>query len=134
MHELLMSASFGHLGCAREGRPYVVPMHYAYDGKDLYFYATQGMKTQFMNGNPQVCLQVEEILDGSHWRSVMIIGRAERLIDHCDIERATTQLNERHPSLVPADAATQTRTAGRDVGIALYRIQPEIIDGRRTVN
>ena len=55
MHELLMSARFGHLGCSREGRPYVLPMHYAYDGKELYFYATQGMKTQFMSGNPQVC-------------------------------------------------------------------------------
>jgi nitroimidazol reductase NimA-like FMN-containing flavoprotein (pyridoxamine 5'-phosphate oxidase superfamily) len=28
MHALLMRASFGHLGCALEGRPYVVPMNY----------------------------------------------------------------------------------------------------------
>jgi nitroimidazol reductase NimA-like FMN-containing flavoprotein (pyridoxamine 5'-phosphate oxidase superfamily) len=67
--KLLMRARFGHLGCAREGRPYFLPMHYAYDGKELYFYATQGMKTQFMNGNPQVSLQVKDILDSSHWRA-----------------------------------------------------------------
>ena len=38
MHALLQRESFGHLGCARDNRPYVVPMHYAYDGKELYFY------------------------------------------------------------------------------------------------
>ena len=98
MHLLLRSAGFGHLGCALEGRPYVVPMHYTFDGKELYFYATEGMKTQFMNGNPQVCLQVEEITDSSHWSSVVILGRAERLIDSKEIERAVSQLTERHPS------------------------------------
>ena len=41
MHALLQRESFGHLGCARDNRPYVVPMHYAYDGKELYFFTTQ---------------------------------------------------------------------------------------------
>ena len=132
MHELLMSASFGHLGCAREGRPYVVPMHYAYDGKELYFFTTEGMKTQFMNGNPQVCLQVEEITDSSHWRSVMVIGRAERLTSRDEMDRAIKQITERNPSLTPAISATQIDSLDRAVDIALYRIQPEIIDGRKT--
>ncbi len=38
MHALSQRESFGHLGCARDNRPYVVPMHYAYDGKELYFF------------------------------------------------------------------------------------------------
>src|ERR1041385_8016954 len=62
MHALLERESFGHLGCARDGRPYVVPMHYAYDGKDLYFFTTQGMKTRFIQANPQVCLQVRSAI------------------------------------------------------------------------
>src|SRR5260370_2942366 len=74
MHALLQREIFGHLGCARDGRPYVVPMNYAYDGKELYFFTTEGMKTQFIQTNPQVCLQVEEITDSMHWRSVMVIG------------------------------------------------------------
>ena len=133
MHALLMRASFGHLGCALEGRPYVVPMNYAYDGKELYFFTTEGMKTSFISVNPQVCLQVEEIIDSSHWRSVMIIGRAERLTKSEDIERAMQQIVERNPSLTPAISATQLDAWGRAVDIALYRIQPELIDGRKTV-
>ena len=108
-------------------------MHYAYDGKELYFFTTEGIKTQFMNGNPQVCLQVEEITDSSHWRSVMVIGRAERLTSRDEMDRAIKQITERNPSLTPAISATQIDALGRAVDIALYRIQPEIIDGRKTV-
>ena len=132
MHALLERASFGHLGCAREGRPYVVPMNYAYDRKDCYFFTTKGMKTQFIEANPQVCLQVEEVTDASHWRSVMVIGQAERLTKSEDTQRAMQLIVERNPSLTPAISATQLDTWGRAVDIALYRITPELIDGRQT--
>lgn len=133
MHALLQRENFGHLGCSRDGRPYVVPMNYAYDGKELYFFTTEGMKTQFIEANPQVCLQVEEVTDSSHWRSVMVIGRAERLTASDDTQRAMQLIVERNPSLTPAISATQLDTWGRAVDIALYRIKPELIDGRKTV-
>ena len=133
MHHLLQTANFGHLGCAQNGRPYVVPMHYAYDGKELYFFTTEGMKRQFMKDNPRVCLQVEEVSDSSHWRSAMVIGRAERLTNPEEMERAMQLITERNPSLTPAISATQIDTWGRGVDIAIYRIKPEIIDGRKTV-
>ena len=133
MHELLRRASFGHMGCAREGRPYVVPMNYAYDGKELYFFTTEGMKTQFIEANPLVCLQVEEVTDPTHWRSVMVIGRAERLTNKDETQRAMNLITERNPSLTPAISATQLDSLGRAVDIALYRITPELIDGRKTL-
>src|SRR5260370_32036039 len=133
MDALLVRESFGHLGCARDGRPYVVAMNYAYDGKELYFFTTEGMKTQFIQTNPQVCLQVEEITDSTHWRSVMVIGRVEELTTSEDIQRAMKLITERNPSLTPAIIATQLHALGRAVDIALYRITPELIDGRKTV-
>ena len=133
MHALLERESFGHLGCARDGRPYVVPMNYAYDGKELYFFTTAGMKTQFIQSNPQVCLQVEEITDSTHWRSVMLIGKAEQLTGKEDMQRAMKLITDRNPSLTPAISATQLDTWGRAVDIALYRIIPELIDGRQTI-
>ena len=133
MHALLQRESFGHLGCSRDGRPYVVPMNYAYNGKELYFFTTEGMKTQFIEANPKVCLQVEEVTDSSHWRSVMVIGQAERLTGNEDTQRAMQLITERNPSLTPAISATQVDTWGRAVDIALYRITPELIDGRQTV-
>ena len=133
MHALLQRGSFGHLGCARDGRPYVVPMHYAYDGKELYFFTTEGMKTQFIQVNPQVCLQVEEVTDLMHWKSVMVIGRATELTENQETQRAMKFITDRNPSLTPAISATQLDSMGRAVDIALYRITPEMIDGRQTV-
>ena len=133
MHALLQRESFGHLGCARDGRPYVLPMHYAYDGKELYFFTTEGMKTQFIQANPQVCLQVEEITDSTHWRSVMVIGKAAQITKNEEMQRAMKLITERNPSLAPAISDTQLDTWGRAVDIALYRITPELIDGRQTV-
>jgi len=133
MHALLQRESFGHLGCSRDGRPYVVPMHYAYDGKDLYFFTTQGMKTRFIQTNPQVCLQVEEINDTMNWRSVMVVGRANELTLADEIQLAMRLITERNPALTPAISATEVDSLGRAVDIALYRITPEVIDGRQTV-
>jgi len=133
MHALLQRESFGHLGCSRDGRPYVVPMQYAYDGKELYFFTTEGMKTQSIEANPQVCLQVEEITDSTHWRSVMVIGKAEQLTNAEEMQRAMKLITERNPSLTPAISATELDALGRAVDIALYRITPELIDGRKTL-
>ncbi len=133
MHALLQRESFGHLGCARDGRPYVLPMNYAYDGKEIYFFTTEGMKTQFIQANPQVCLQVEEITDSTHWRSVMVIGKAEQITKNEEMQRAMKLITERNPSLTPAISATQLDTWGRAADIAVYRITPNLIDGRQTV-
>jgi nitroimidazol reductase NimA-like FMN-containing flavoprotein (pyridoxamine 5'-phosphate oxidase superfamily) len=133
MHALLQRESFAHLGFARDGRPYVLPMNYAYDGKELYFFTTEGMKTQFIAANPKVCLQVEEVADSTHWRSVMVIGEAVQIANSEEMERAMKLITERNPSLTPAISDTQLDTWGRAVDIALYRITPELIDGRQTV-
>ncbi len=64
MESLLSRVGFCHLGCVDgRGRPYVVPMNFAYDGESVYFFTTEGMKTENMEQHPEVCLQVEEIED-----------------------------------------------------------------------
>ena len=133
MHELLERESFGHLGCARDDRPYVVPMNYAFDGKYLFFFTTAGMKTQFIESNPEVCFQVEEVNNSSQWRSVMVIGRAERLTHNEDVQHAMQEILKRNPSLTPAISATSLDAWGRAVDVALYKITPDVIDGRKTV-
>jgi nitroimidazol reductase NimA-like FMN-containing flavoprotein (pyridoxamine 5'-phosphate oxidase superfamily) len=129
----LRRVGFGHLGCARGGRPYVVPMHYAYDGQALYFFTTEGTKTDYIAANPEVCFQVEEVKDASHWQSVMVTGRAERITNTEEMERAMQLITESNPTLTPAINATQIDAWGRANVVAIYRIQPGMIDGRRTV-
>lgn len=134
MQALLRRVGFGHLGCVGEsGRPYIVPMHYAYDSESIYIFTTEGTKTNYIAQNPAVCLQVEEVRDASHWQSVMVNGRAERIVEATDMEQAMRQITETNPTLTPAINATQIDAWGRSNTIAVYRIRPEIIDGRKTV-
>lgn len=133
MRALLRRVGFGHLGCSRDGRPYVVPMHYAYDSQDIYFFTTEGTKTEFIEANPQVCLQVEELTDAAHWQSVMVTGQAERLSQPDQLERAMQLLTERNPTLSPAINETRLDAWGRPNNVTIYRLRPDIMDGRRAV-
>jgi nitroimidazol reductase NimA-like FMN-containing flavoprotein (pyridoxamine 5'-phosphate oxidase superfamily) len=131
---LLLRGEFGHLGCSRDGRPYVVPMHYSYDSQNLYFFTTEGMKTEFIDANPEVCFQVEEVTSATNWRSCMVTGRAERITRADEMERAMRIISESNPTLTPAINRTELDTMGRANTVAIYRLRPEIIDGRKTVN
>ena len=133
MQALLLRVGFGHLGCTRDGHPYVVPMHYAYDGQDLYFLTTEGTKTEFIAANHEVCFQVEEITDSSNWRSVMVIGDARRLTRPDEVERAMQLITERNQTLTPALNKTHIGAWRRLNNIAVYRVKTSAIYGRKTV-
>ena len=130
---LLLRVGFGHLGCTRDGHPYVVPMHYAYDSQYLYFLTTEGTKTEYMAANSEVCFQVEEITDSNYWRSVMVIGHAERLTVEEQKEKALTLLKERNPTLTPALNVTKIAAWKRFTHEAVYRIRPQALYGRKTI-
>ncbi len=61
--KLLLRIGYGHLGLVRDTHPYVVPVHYAYDEPHIYIYTTEGKKTEIIEANPEVCLQVENVND-----------------------------------------------------------------------
>ena len=134
MDELLARGWYGHLGCARDGHPYVVPMSYAYDAPDLYFFTTEGTKTEFIAANHEICFQVEEIAGPDDWRSVMLTGRAELLTEARDVERAMSFVSERNPSLTPALNRTKIGAWTRLSRVALYRLRPDAAYGRQTKN
>jgi len=99
IQDLLQQVGYGHLGCDVRGT-HVVPMHYYLEDSDIYIFTTEGQKTKYIDANPEVCLQVEEVHDLLHWRSVIVTGRAERLTEQQDINHAM-QFVERNPTLSP---------------------------------
>jgi nitroimidazol reductase NimA-like FMN-containing flavoprotein (pyridoxamine 5'-phosphate oxidase superfamily) len=59
MEAVLRTGAWGALGLCSEGKPYVVPLNYAYaDGKILFHCALEGMKLDMIRANPQVCFTV----------------------------------------------------------------------------
>ncbi len=130
---LLQRAGYGHLGCARDNRPYVMPIHYAYEDPDIYIFTTEGMKTEFIAANPEVCLQVEEVAGPTDWQSVIATGKAERLTAQAEIEHAMQFITKNNPTLTPALNKLGIDPQGRAGHITLYRIHPDTISGRKTL-
>lgn len=129
---LLRRGRTGHLGCSRDGHPYVVPMNYAFDSGCLYFFTTGGKKTEYISANHEVCFQVEEVSDVRNWSSVMALGPAERLHELRDLEYAMRLLAERNPTLEPAVNETKVGTSRRFNNAAIYRVRPHSLHGRKT--
>lgn len=63
IQDFLHQLEYGHLGCIHNGKPCVMPIHYYLENSDIYLFATEGMKIQDIDANPEICLQVEEIHD-----------------------------------------------------------------------
>ena len=76
---LLSSQVIGRIACCNQYKPYIVPITYAYDGKDIYCQSTEGKKVQYMRQNPNICFQVDFYRDFSNWQSVVVYGTFEEL-------------------------------------------------------
>ena len=79
--EVLGRINYAHLAMAKDNIPYVVPVHYAFDGQDLFVYTTEGKKADIIKANPEICLQAEDVLDNENWKSVIVSGTAQQIID-----------------------------------------------------
>jgi hypothetical protein len=71
----------GRLGCHADGKTYIVPISYAYDGNYIYARTFEGMKISMMRKNPNVCFQVDQMENMADWQSVIVWGTYEELID-----------------------------------------------------
>jgi uncharacterized protein len=133
IYELLRKIGYGHLGFIHEGKPYVMPMHYYLEGEEIYMFTTEGMKTHDIDASPEICLQVEEVIDDPlHWRSVIVAGQAKRLTEKVEIERVRKLIKEVNPTLSPAINRTWIDSWGRAEKVAIYRVYPTEMSGRTT--
>jgi len=137
IEHLLHREVVGRIGCHAEGRTYVVPVNYVYDGEFLYGHAAEGMKLRMMRANPDVCFQVDHRSGLSDWQSVIAWGTFEELQGH-EAMRAMELLLDRLLPLLASEGAPATRdearatlAAGTPVErLALYRIRLRERTGR----
>lgn len=133
--EVLARVRLGRLACARDGQPYIVPIHFSFDGEHrcVYGFSLVGQKIAWMRENPLVCLEVEEMPDTGGWRTVLAFGRYEELDDSPAAvtyrERAEALFGERNRWWLPAAA----KVAGRPErhAVVVYRIAIDRLTGRR---
>ncbi|MCX6316628.1 MAG: pyridoxamine 5'-phosphate oxidase family protein [Bacteroidetes bacterium] len=79
--EFLHTHTLGRIGCSHEGKPYVVPLNYVYDGNHIICHSLPGKKIEIMRINPQVCFEVDEMTDFTHWRSAILQAQYQELTE-----------------------------------------------------
>ncbi|MTI22205.1 pyridoxamine 5'-phosphate oxidase family protein [Fulvivirga sp. RKSG066] len=94
---LLYSQIHGRLGCTADGKVYIVPLTYAYDGDYIYVHTIEGLKIKMMRKNPQVCFEVERIDDMAHWQSACLWGSYEELEGQQAEDGLQLIINRTHP-------------------------------------
>ena len=75
----LLSQAVGRLACTDGKRPYIVPVTYVYDGKDIIGQAKEGLKLNMMRANPNVCFEVDVMANMANWQSVVLFGTFHEL-------------------------------------------------------
>lgn len=133
--QLLQRNSIAHLGCAKDGQPYVVPIHYSFDAGQhvVYVVSTLGQKVEWMRANPRVCLTVDEISDKNHWTTVVLNGAYEEIDDLADSsdarERSRELFQERREWWLPALAK---HFGNISYEVVIFQIRIDRMTGRRS--
>ncbi|MDP9472341.1 MAG: pyridoxamine 5'-phosphate oxidase family protein [Chloroflexota bacterium] len=96
IEELLQTALVGRIACCAhgveggDGRPYLVPLAYGYDGEAIYAHSGVGRKIRLMRAQPLVTFEVDQAEAADRWRSAIAEAVYEELTDKDDRERALT--------------------------------------------
>ena len=90
--ELLSRQYIGRLGYQLDGEIYIIPINYVYRKNALYAYSAGGRKIEAMRNNHTVCFQVDEIVDTFHWKSVLLWGDFEEIINSQERQQAIQAL------------------------------------------
>ena len=94
IEELLRTALVGRIACCAhgaeegDGRPYVVPLAYGYDGEAVYAHSGPGRKIRLMRAQPLVSFEVDQAEAPDRWRSAIAEGVYEEITESTERERA----------------------------------------------
>jgi uncharacterized protein len=130
IRELLPYIKYAHLDCTHEGKHYVMSTEYYVAELDVYLFTTEGVKTEDIDHNPDVCPQAEEIHDLLYWRKAIINGQASYLTNPVDINQAMHFFAERNPLLLLTINRTWVNAQEHLKPIAIYRVHISDMSGR----
>lgn len=132
---LVSRCRLGRLGCVKDGRPYIVPISYAFKDNHLYSFSMEGQKVDWMRANPAVCVLVDEISSPQSWQSVHVEARFEELTEASHWEQranAWSLLQSRNPIWwVPGSCKPAQGRASKRTGHLFYRLNLLRLTGRR---
>jgi uncharacterized protein len=132
---VLARVPVARLGCALDNQPYVVPIHFAYDGQYIYVFSTVGKKIEWMRANPKVCIQTDIHSEGE-WVSVIVNGRYEELTEPrytAERKHANALLAQRYDWWLNALAHRRMTLGDSSIEPLFFRIHIDSMTGLRAI-
>lgn len=103
IEEVLSSQIVGRIGCHADGKTYIVPVSYAYDGEYIFGHTYEGMKISMMRANPQICFEVDDMKNMANWRSVIAWGNFDEPANEGERNTAVKKLLGRITPMIASD-------------------------------
>lgn len=88
IEEVLRNNLLGRIGCHDDGKTYIVPVNYVYDGHSIIAHSVKGMKIEMMQKNPHICFEIDEVKNFTNWKSVIVWGEYHEITDSMERYRA----------------------------------------------
>jgi uncharacterized protein len=136
INNILSSQVLGRLACTDGMQPYIVPVTYAYDGKYIYGQTNEGMKLKMLRKNPNICFEVDIMMNMANWQSVIVFGKFEELKTEDSIKARDLLFSRVFPLMTSSTVHTHEHeeTGKIDdstrVKYFMYRIKIEKMTGR----
>jgi nitroimidazol reductase NimA-like FMN-containing flavoprotein (pyridoxamine 5'-phosphate oxidase superfamily) len=125
--QILRRQRIGRVGSTSVGHVEITPIIYGYDGSSIFGHSRFGRKIQYMRGNPEVCFEVEEVVDPASWQVVVLRGTYLELSDPQERDVAM-RLILAQAGGGPESSAVQVN---RGDELVIYRIAVTDRSGRR---
>lgn len=131
MERVLSSEVIGRIGCHADGKTYVVPITFAYEGDSVYGHSAEGLKLQMMRKNPKVCFEVDHLDNLSNWQSVIAWGEFEELKGQ-EAQAGMQKLLSRLMPLMSSETSQPAHGHGDSTAApaSIYRIRLKEMTGR----
>lgn len=127
IEEFVRHGFWGVLALSVADEPYGVPIIYAYDEAGTFYIANgPGKKIEMMLQNPAVTLTIVDLEDyGRRWRSVIVYGRVELVVDLTEKLHAFNALRKQIPR-----PASRLSDAAKLAAARVVRLVPTEMTGK----
>jgi nitroimidazol reductase NimA-like FMN-containing flavoprotein (pyridoxamine 5'-phosphate oxidase superfamily) len=136
IRNILSSQVIGRLACTDGKQPYIVPVTYTYDGSYIYGQTNEGTKLKMLRKNPNVCFEVDMMVDMRNWQSVIVYGKFEELKDEEDKEAREILFNRVFPLMTSSTVHVYGHGDNKEIDNGtrvkriMYRLKIKKITGR----
>lgn len=123
------------IGTVHEGKVYVVPISYVYHDGDFFCHSPEGMKIEMMRANPDICVEIDEVLSNGKWISVIGWGKYDELSGE-KRDEAIQQLIDKLPAVMPSYTKKNspewpfTHVSGENIPGVIFAIRMNELTGR----